>query len=543
MLDVSIDEDPQSKSISHSNPWNLPISSEAILDPHAKAVVALDLDHSGARLITGSTDYTLKIFDFNGMKSDCKPFKYIEPSEGYPVVALSWSPSGDAFLAVTASSKPKVYDREGREMGEMPRGDMYIRDMKNTKGHVSACTGGRWHPVDKNSGMTCSEDGTIRTWDLRTVQQQTVIKPTLAKPGRVPVTCCSYNTVDGRMIAAGLSDGSLQLWDVRGKFGHSAAVGVVPQPKAQMVAKQTWSYVSRTNHVLRTAHQPDNDITCVTFSQQDGGMTLISRSGDGTIKVFDIRSFKKPLAVRDSLPVGFGTTQCCFSPDESLVLTGVGSETKDQSGYLGIYKKDDLSLVQQVGVPGNCVAVQWHPRINQILLGCGNRKEGTARVLYDTTLSTRGALLALGRRPRRESETDFIADVAPRIINPNALPMYREEVPGLSRRGGKRSAQVDLSVRTSKSFKPEVGLAGSKKGAQGTLGTTGGTLLTQYIMKHQGELKNPADEDVRASILRHAGKEDEFSRFTAAYAKTQPTRMYAEVEEEEGEEDDHGGGK
>lgn len=56
-------------------------------------------------------------------------------------------------------------------------------------------------------------------------------------------------------------------------------------------------------------------------------------------------------------------------------------------------------------------------------------------------------------------------------------------------------------------------------------------------MKNKGALKNPAEEDVRASILRHADKEDEFQRFTDAYAKTQPTRIYAEEEEEEDDED------
>ena len=39
----------------------------------------------------------------------------------------------------------------------------------------------------------------------------------------------------------------------------------------------------------------------------------------------------------------------------------------------------------------------------------------------------------------------------------------------------------------------------------------------------QGMLRNPAEEDIRASILRHADKEgDQFSTFTKAYAKTQP---------------------
>ena len=36
--------------------------------------------------------------------------------------------------------------------------------------------------------------------------------------GRVAITTCAYNT-DGTQIAAGLRDGSLQLWDARG-FPH-----------------------------------------------------------------------------------------------------------------------------------------------------------------------------------------------------------------------------------------------------------------------------------------------------------------------------------
>ncbi len=77
-------------------------------------------------------------------------------------VQVSWSPTGDAFLVVTGSPQPKVYTRDGKEEGEFVRGDMYIRDMKNTKGHVSGCTGGAWHPTDKCaprcvawSGMGC----------------------------------------------------------------------------------------------------------------------------------------------------------------------------------------------------------------------------------------------------------------------------------------------------------------------------------------------------------------------------------------------------
>lgn len=149
-----------------------------------------------------------------------------------------------------------MYNREGKELGELPKGDMYIRDMKNTKGgcccwcccgystcgvfclwgwqegscvrqanrcgpylatarvirvlgaagagqapqllqvsqgpgaprvaragHVTSCTGGVWHPTDKTTALTCSEDGTLRVWDVMEVVQKTVVKPQASQTG------------------------------------------------------------------------------------------------------------------------------------------------------------------------------------------------------------------------------------------------------------------------------------------------------------------------------------------------------------------------
>jgi WD40 repeat protein len=92
----------------------------------------------------------------------------ITPSDGHPVLAVSWSPSGDAFLCVTGSAQPRFYDRDGKLLGECARGDMYIRDMKNTKGHITGCSGGCWHPIDRFTAVTSSEDGTVR-WVLRCI--------------------------------------------------------------------------------------------------------------------------------------------------------------------------------------------------------------------------------------------------------------------------------------------------------------------------------------------------------------------------------------
>ena len=116
------------------------------------------------------------------------------------------------------------------------------------------------------------------------------------------------------------------------------------------------------------------------------------------------------------------------------------------------------------------------------------------------------------------------------IFNPNALPLFREEI-------GRKRTSSSASEKVAKMFKPDQGQAGVSRGYGGKIGASTGSLLTQHIMKNKGMLKNPAEEDVRASILRHAGKEDEFHRWTVAYAATQPTKIFAEDDQDEEVED------
>lgn len=66
----------------------------------------------------------------------------------------------------------QIYDRDGLTLGEFVKGDMYIRDLKNTKGHISGLTGGEWNPKSKETILTSSEDGSIRLWDVSDFQSQ-----------------------------------------------------------------------------------------------------------------------------------------------------------------------------------------------------------------------------------------------------------------------------------------------------------------------------------------------------------------------------------
>lgn len=73
-----------------------------------KVVACLDVDHSGSRVIAGSRDYSVRMFDFNGMKSDLKSFRRVEPAEGHPVHAVSWSPTGALLSRAPVVRSPRV---------------------------------------------------------------------------------------------------------------------------------------------------------------------------------------------------------------------------------------------------------------------------------------------------------------------------------------------------------------------------------------------------------------------------------------------------
>ena len=72
----------------------LPITHEIQLNRHNKRITAIGLDPAGARLLTGSFDCSLKMWDFAAMDSKFKSFRELEVDEGYPINSISYDPQG-----------------------------------------------------------------------------------------------------------------------------------------------------------------------------------------------------------------------------------------------------------------------------------------------------------------------------------------------------------------------------------------------------------------------------------------------------------------
>lgn len=499
--DSDDDEDDDDDSDDEPDDLNrIPLSNEIVLKGHTKVVSSLAIDHSGSRVLSGSYDYTVRMYDFQGMNSKLQSFRQLEPSEGHQVRSLSWSPTADRFLCVTGSAQAKIYDRDGLTLGEFIKGDMYIRDLKNTKGHISGLTGGEWNPKSKETILTSSEDGSLRIWDVSDFQsQKQVIKPKLSRPSRIPVTACAWDH-EGKRIVGGIGDGSIQLWSIKPGWG------------------------SRPDIHVEKGHL--DDITGLKFSTD--GLILLSRSTDSTLKVWDLRQMKSPLKVFEDLPNHYAQTNASFSPDEQLIITGTSVEKEGASGgLLCFFNRRKLELVSRIGISPTYSVIRcaWHPKINQVFATVGDKKEGGTHILYDPSISQRGALVCVGRAPRKKSIDDF--EPEPVIHNPHALPLFRDQP---SRKRQREKALKDPM----KSHKPELPVTGP--GFGGRVGTTKGSLLTQYLLKQGGLIKETwMEEDPREAILKYADVAAKEPKFIApAYATTQPEPVFAKsVSEEE----------
>jgi hypothetical protein len=82
--------------------------------------------------------------------------------------------------------------------------------------------------------------------------------------------------------------------------------------------------------------------------------------------VWDLRSFKKPVAVHSGLTTLYPNTNAVFSPDDKYVVTGAGASAKGGAGRLSFLKKDTLEEVKSLIVDAAPVRVAWHSKINQV---------------------------------------------------------------------------------------------------------------------------------------------------------------------------------
>ena len=434
-----------------------------------KAVISLAADASGSRLASGSIDYELNFWDFAGMDKMMKSFRKIQPSENHPIRCLQYSITGDRILVISGNSQAKVLDRDGFEKLECLKGDQYINDMAKTKGHVAGLTAGCWNPVKSEEFMTSAQDSTLRLWFTRSKEQINTIKPKALGGLKTVPTACTFNR-DGNMIAAGCFDGSIQMWDTRKMFVN-------------------------TTKCVRDAHQKGSEISSIVFSYL--GTQIATRCCDNTMKLWDMRALKSPLHVFEDLFSRYDTTDCTFSPDDTILLTGESLLKDKDTAHLFFFNAKTFETINKIPVTNShVVKTLWHPKLNQIFVGCGN---GVIKGYYDERRSLRGAKLCVVKTYRKKKQTEIAGSV--QVITPHALPMFRQE----KSRSLRKQMEKDRMDPT-KSHRPDLPIT---SGQGGRVASSGGT-LSSYVIRNLGLSKRVEDDqDPREAILKYAKDAEE----------------------------------
>jgi WD40 repeat protein len=493
----------------------IPVSHEIELKGHEKHITTMTIDPKGARFVSGSMDCIIKMWDFGGMDRALKNFREKEPEEGNAIISVDYSPYGDRYICATGSSCPKIFNREGKQLLQFVKGDMYLHDPTHTEGHTHIVTGAQWHPNGEAGAdtseqvLTSSQDGTVRVWKLtgkthfgKLVNHQ-VIKLQSIKPGKkkVPATCCAWNP-SGSMIFGGDEEGSIHRYDVKARY-------------------------TKANTQV-AAHA--GEICTISFSKarSDGGNSFATRGMDDTMKLWDVRQLREPTKTLTNLPTYFPTANCAFSSDGTVVCTGTAVKKDEGTGLLVFYDvhSADVDPVYQIGAAPNAsaVCVEWCPTINHIMVGTS---KGVVKAFYDPALSQKGAMLSAGRKCRPKDVNDYQPKGI--IVNPHALPMYRDD----DYHGNKRK-RMDRKDPI-KSKRPELPLTAGKS-VGGKIGTHS-SFASHYNEQLRKTGPTLREQDPRVEILKHAEESLKNPMWVGqAYSKTQPKNILAKRTMEQEEE-------
>lgn len=505
--DGTSSEDDSDSSEDSDAEDEFPVSHELVIKTHEKAVTSATLDPSGSRLITGSNDCTINFHDFSSMTSTTiRAFKSFDPTvskttsnnEVHPIHQVLFNPiSPSSVLVVTSLPQAKIVNRDGDAVATFVKGDMYLRDMHNTKGHISELTSGAWHPSNKDICVTAGTDSTLRIWDINSPRSQRDVivhrSKAAGSAGRTRMTAVAWGGSSNVLVGAAY-DGSLAMWGGDGPF-------------------------NRPSGEIRDAHTNGTWTSGIAISSD--GRLVISRGGDDLIKLWDTRKFTKPVntAAHASTSSQFPSSNICFAPNSASVITG------SATGHLHILNPATLrpELVTPVTPGSTLITVLWHERLNQIITGSANAE---THVLYDPNTSQGGAKVVMTNAPKRRHIDD----------DPNLTMDLAHGISGDAITTASQAPASSFAARH-----PNVGMTNTGRSRDPRRPHVPQTTPFGKSQPDKDQvtknipLSSMRDEDPREALLKYSEKAEKDRMFTNAWAKTQPKTIYAELSDDEEE--------
>ena len=282
------------------------------LYPDSKYSVHVAFSPDGRKIVSRSTDLTIKIWDIV-TRQELKTLTLEAGGSNEPV---SFSPDGSLIVYGTVDSNgDKIIFLYNFETGEQTYIVSYVNRAQSVK-----------YAPDSNQIVTAS-DKTIKLWDV-------II-------GREIRTFSGYShgwesavkfSSDSRQILFSSNDGTIKLWDtITGReistfkvnSGTEGTVNVVFSPDESQILSSNGSNIKLWDMVsgreIRTFSGHSDYVTSVAFSPD--GRQIVSASWDNTIKLWDTETGREILDWTSSTQ-RWGVTTVAFSPDGRQIILG-----------------------------------------------------------------------------------------------------------------------------------------------------------------------------------------------------------------------------
>jgi WD40 repeat protein/tRNA A-37 threonylcarbamoyl transferase component Bud32 len=282
------------------------------LNGHSKNVLSVSFSPDGKRIVSGSKDSTVKVWD-----AETGQETLTLNGHAREVASVSFSPRGQRIVSGSWDSTVKVWDAEtGQETLTLNGHSDEVRSVRFSPD-------GKWIVSGSGNQSSRGSPANIKLWDAE------VGEVTLSLTGHTRrVESVSFSP-DGKRIVSTSYDNTVKLWDAETGEGMITLIGharvvrsATFSPNGKRIAsgsqdKTVKIWDAETGQELLTLRGHSDDVKSVSFSQD--GKQIVSGSRDDTVIVWNAETGQEMLTLRGHSD---DVMSVSFSPNGQRIVSG-----------------------------------------------------------------------------------------------------------------------------------------------------------------------------------------------------------------------------
>jgi len=282
--------------------WDRQARSAVTLKGHAGAVHSVAFSPDGKRIVSGSGDRTVKVWDA-GTGQEIRSLT----GHAGDVHGVAISADGRRIVSGSGDRTVKVWDAESGQA------------LRTLKGHAAVVFRVAIS-LDGKRIVSGSGDRAVKVWDAESGQEIRTLT------GHAELVWSVAISADGKRIVSGSQDKTVKVWDaesgqeIRSLADHTAEVrSVAFSPDGKRIVsgsqdKTVKVWDAETGQELRTLTGHTDSVLCVAISPD--GKRIVSGAGDRTLKVWDSSTGMQILSLKGR------SNGVAFSPDGKRIVSG-----------------------------------------------------------------------------------------------------------------------------------------------------------------------------------------------------------------------------